>query len=438
MSTPENDYADLISQLEASKFLKLFKFVLGRVYGEGEPIALPRTEMWYQQYWPNGFLDYRSYGWLFQIAHLPYSLYQEDVVRSFFQNSLTAALHDLKSFDAIRPVLGMSYSYNPRDEQEAQKYKQFGQPSEGAIYYFFTNIDHGFIESEQAYEIAKELFKNILDLSLGWTEFSFGSPRTMLEGDPDQVKEGIVELINTPSSYYIIAREGLISVVPVTEHGLYFASHDGPKIIGEAKKGFSTSLTGKLAKSALMQEAKISELEYLINNPHPKEYDIQHFFEENPEFLFTLDERYCEICPHVCLLDRGDTQLIPDFMARIEDTNLWDLIELKLPTHSIINSREGQQKPSAMVAKGISQLIKYREFFSVGDNRRRFLSQYGTYPYEPSLVLVIGRGYQKQSYEWTNVKNFYPKVKVVPYDYLFTRARYLKNVLENYERTKDN
>jgi hypothetical protein len=168
-------------------------------------------------------------------------------------------------------------------------------------------------------------------------------------------------------------------------------------------------------------------LEFFINSPRTKEKDIQNFLEINPEFLFALDENYCEIKPHVCLIDRGTTQLVPDFMARIEDSNIWDIIELKLPIHPILVTNQGFKKPSAIAARGISQLLKYRDFFSLRNNRGRFLSQYGIHSYEPTLILVIGRGYKSQNiYEWTSVKTQFPKVKVVTYDYLFNRAKQLK------------
>jgi len=51
------------------------------------------------------------------------------------------------------------------------------------------------------------------------------------------------------------------------------------------------------------------------------------------------------------------------------------------------------------------------------------MDRFGTAPYEPCLVLVIGRGRPDHRYEWKSARSGFPKVEIVSYDYLFERAQ---------------
>ena len=73
-----------------------------------------------------------------------------------------------------------------------------------------------------------------------------------------------------------------------------------------------------------------------------------------------------------------------------------------------------------MAARGVAELLRYRQYFGYAENRKRFTARYGPHGYEPALVLVLGRG--RQVYSWLSVKELYPMVRVVPYDYLTERA----------------
>ena len=298
MVSSADNYVDLISQLEEAKFLQLFKHLLKNSYVgsciEGVPVPVPNAELWYRVVWPQGATSVQSMGELFQIVHLPQSLWGKDVIEKTFLKNLRAALVSLRGMDAIRPVLGLSYSYLIDDKKESRKYEQYYRPSEGSTYYLFTNVDHDYflsykdgqyVPSEAVNKIAKELFKDVLGISLGWVGFGVGTPRTAVSGAHSEVEEAIVRLINTPSDYYLIARGGRICVVPETNRGLYFASDSTSKTIGEASRGLCASLTGRLSKSVLIGAGKLEELESLINNRGVKERDIQAFLEDNPRWV---------------------------------------------------------------------------------------------------------------------------------------------------------
>lgn len=55
------------------------------------------------------------------------------------------------------------------------------------------------------------------------------TPETILGGPakPEAVRF-LINVANSPSSYYLLAREGQISVVPAVEHGLFFATGNKP------------------------------------------------------------------------------------------------------------------------------------------------------------------------------------------------------------------
>jgi hypothetical protein len=143
----------------------------------------------------------------------------------------------------------------------------------------------------------------------------------------------------------------------------------------------------------------------------------------NPHFWFGLDEGYCEIRPHICLYDATQHRLVPDFMARVEDSSIWDVIELKRPQHPLTVNNRGTERPSASASRAIAELLQYRDFFGSRENRKRVVNRFGTAPYEPSLVLVIGRGRPRERYEWRSARVGLPRVQVVSYDYLFERAQ---------------
>ena len=165
-----------------------------------------------------------------------------------------------------------------------------------------------------------------------------------------------------------------------------------------------------------------------IRAPQILERDLQQFFEEHPQLLTCLDERYSEVRSHVCLIDSAGNKLVPDFMMRIEDSDVWDILELKLPNAPLSVEALGESRPSAVAARGIAELLKYRDYFAVAANRKRFADRYHAHGYEPALTLVLGRS--PQTYHWSSVKGRYPHVRVLSYDTLFQRAQHCKAVID--------
>jgi hypothetical protein len=258
--------------------------------------------------------------------------------------------------------------------------------------------------------------------------FHLVSPNSIIAASGErQVRRFLIDLLNTPSGYYLVAREGHISVVPTTEHGSFFSSRRG------GPRGHDAAILPAVVTSALPASELLSEFEMLLNDAcRPKERDIQQYLEIHPELLFSLNEQYCELRSHVCLIDSKGERLVPDFMARLDGSHIWEVIELKMPQHALTVRHGVTEKPSAQASRAIAELLSYRDFFGLRTNRDLVTKRFGTAPYEPCLVLVIGRGRERERYEWQSAQAGFPKVQIVSYDYLFERARECKRGISSW------
>jgi protein gp37 len=425
-SSSSGELARLISQLEQSKFARLFRHLINshealpRAGNDiGKPavaLDLPDVELQFKLAGSVGSFGHCTVAWLFQIAHAPEFLLDTQFASTFIRNHLRRAFVNLRTISTNLQSATSKVDY----------LTAFHSASEGCDhYYLFTNIFANIEEKalQEFSTIAHELYSEIVGVPPGrHPAFGIATPETLAgETSRLEVKRFIVDLLNIPSSYYFVAREGRISVVPVTEHGAFLAAHDGQSDI--AVPGLSTVITSKLGSHNNSMSLALADLEVLINSSHTREADLQRFFVDHPEFLFALDEKYCDVRPHVCLFDSAKEKLVPDLMARIQDSNIWNIIELKLPQSQITTCSGEVERASAAAARGIAELLRYRDFFSVRDNRARVMNRFTTAPYEPSLVLIIGRGRTDHRYEWASTRSGFPNVEIVSYDYLFQQAR---------------
>jgi antiviral defense system Shedu protein SduA len=426
----QSDLVELLSQLEESKFLRLFRHLveLPDLFLPGDqlakppiPLDLPDAELQLKLGGAVGSMHSWAHAWLFQIAHLPSFLWEPQFIESFINKRLRQAFENLAKaphpLAAFRGVFDETSHFSPKPE--------------GYDYYLFTNMCLDLDERalSKFADSAHSLFSEVLGTPRAeHPSFGIGTPESIVGNYRAEAHRFIVDLIKMPSSYYYIAREGQISVIPSTEHGTFLAHPPGTdsKLSPE---GLSAVVTSNLLGTGLPAVPGLSELQLLINSKNTTEQDLQRFFEKNPHFLFGLDERYCEIRPHVCLFDSKRERLIPDFLARIEDSHIWNVIELKMPQHPLTVRSNGSERPSAFAARAVAELLQYRDFFSVRDNRERVTDRLGTAPYEPCLVLVIGRGRSTERYEWHSTRLGFPKVQIVSYDYLFERARRCRAML---------
>jgi hypothetical protein len=292
-------------------------------------------------------------------------------------------------------------------------------PLDGS-YYLFTNISNGidveFVEefARKARHIADEIFGPDVSNRLG---FGIATPAAMSKVEPDELAAFTIDLINMPSSYYILALEGRISVAPVREHGEFVA-----EIRGSGNRLVATGSNASGDRRAPTVEV-LADFEQLLNSKNVRETDLHTFFEEHPEFLFALDERFCEVRSHVGLFDRVRTRLVPDFVARLDGVDPWTVIELKRPGHRIFSGHADVAKAAAPVARAISQLLEYRDAIETRQNRANLAKAYGLGPYAPALMVVVGRGHSDRKLKWHSDVRGIPDADIVTYDFLFERAR---------------
>jgi hypothetical protein len=468
--------ANLLSQLEESKFLRLFHQFSPAPDPEGweaedfssisVPLDLEDAEVHLRPIEgpaPRARAPNRlTASWFFQLAYSPVVLREEAAVEEFIAQNLKRAFINIRKHPDVLDVLTqrspkrlLDIPEDPyRDLMNRRSPKRLlerlGVP-DGRVahwdgyeplnvqYWVYTNV---LFDRDRAYEPwtrfcdnARQVFEEICGTNGGEVpEFDIATPYALERWASEDIERFLVDLLNTPSNFYLVAREGHISVIPNTEHGAFLATASG--LPDDRSDGLSTVISSSLTADRVPSIIALKDFEALLNDRTADERDLQAFFEENPQFLFALDERYCEVRAHVSLLDRRDNRLIPDFMARIQDSNVWNVIELKRPRDCVQSHRGGRSKVSAAAARAVAEALRYREAFSTRDNRRRMAERYGISAYEPCLTVVIGRGRSRQRLEWDSVRAGLPSVEIVSYDYLFERARCCRAELDAARKDK--
>ena len=94
-------------------------------------------------------------------------------------------------------------------------------------------------------------------------EFGIGSPLTIAQR-PEAVRDELLRLLNAPSDYVIVAREGELALVPTVNHGLFFASEgEEPGEIAGVHRGIPATICS--AKPLDTANSALQELETLIS-----------------------------------------------------------------------------------------------------------------------------------------------------------------------------
>lgn len=406
-------YRDILGQLEETKFLRLFRRLVDGTHPVREgtattiatPIDIADAEVYLKTHERSTSLGSYFGHWAFQLAHFPQFLWHHEETPRLIEERLKTCFLSLRARPNTLRSLLQSFVMNDLHD---------------STYYVFTNACYCTDETELEHfsDTAHRLFYELTGVPRNvHPSFGIGTPETVIRNARrdglEELNTFLLELINMPSSYYLVAREGRICVIPTTEHGAFIAKSNSG--------GVKSVASSALHRGVL--DSHITDFEDLLNNPRAKEADLQAFLSEYPNFIFSLDERYCEVRPHICLSDCNRDRLIPDFMVRLEGTDIWDIIELKLPSDKMTVHCTGTMRASAPTARAIAELLRYRDFFSRRGNRRLITKRFGVTPYEPNLVLVIGRGYPHERFEWRSAYRTMPSVQIVSYDFLFQRAR---------------
>jgi hypothetical protein len=402
------DHSGLISQLEAAKFTRLVRYMIALPVKDGAPQmpvtghGIDQTEIFVRMLGKQGPPGKWPAAWVFQPAYLPVGLWSEKTIVSNLKRNLTQARQDLEThpisnslLDDPAPLPAMAHRYPVARE---------------SFYYLATNVASPLSDESQD-ELGAHFRTKFGDRA---TQFGLATPQSMAQHAPAATDRYILDLLNMPSSYYFVARQGRITVVPETEHGWYLVGRGDHAVPATATSALNIDVRG------------LSDLEALVNSRKTSEQDLQEFLTQNRHFLFALDERYCEIRPHVGLVSPVSTSLVPDFVARLEDSSRWDMIELKKPSAPIKVKRGRVESAGKEAASAIKQLMEYTDAVSTRKARAALTKAYGASPFEPCLMVVIGRGAPSRQYRWRSNRVGLPNVQLVTYDFLLERAREAK------------
>lgn len=174
----------------------------------------------------------------------------------------------------------------------------------------------------------------------------------------------------------------------------------------------------------------IEELEDLINTASTPEGAFQDFFERHPHFLRRNDHR--EVHPHV-YLTREEGPLIPDFILTNPDTQQATLLELKragLKTRLVRNPRN-RIRFSDAIMEARAQLLEYRDWFDIEQNRRSMINIFGMEVFKPKIMVIIGRSSEfGTGIRRAKLADRVPDLDVLTYDDILQFARQRKLIIQ--------
>lgn len=197
-------------------------------------------------------------------------------------------------------------------------------------------------------------------------------------------------------------------------------SYRGTAAISGSKEREILSVNSRLALP-LVHAQILREFEALLNASSTNELHIQRFLERYPEVLKSLG--YVDCKPQIILREAGKRDLKPDFLLFKPGNNGFDILDLKLPSASIVRT-EPYPRISHEITKAIAQLRAYRNYFSNAANRDRFVHSHGIEFFEPSLIVTIGRQHQYPSAAIRNeLQQQSRDVRLMTYDELVAYAK---------------
>lgn len=175
-------------------------------------------------------------------------------------------------------------------------------------------------------------------------------------------------------------------------------------------------------KLPLFFAEELEELNWLINNPHSTEHDLQRFFERYPKFL--LGTEYKDLHSQVILTSDDRSALIPDFLLERIGSNYCDIIDLKKPNARLLTGPRNRRGFTRHLTMALNQLREYRNYFDDLANRNAFHKKYGLQAYRPRIMVIIGRSRDfYNEMERTTVSDEYRNIQVLTYDDIAARAK---------------
>ncbi len=187
----------------------------------------------------------------------------------------------------------------------------------------------------------------------------------------------------------------------------------------------SSILIGRPAIIAQKTNAILSEeiqiLESLINEPATREKDIQKFLENHPMFLKGLN--YSNIYPQLVLQRDDGTSLRPDFILEPFDDGWCDILDIKLPSQSVIVGKKDRSTLAAGIHAVSAQLREYAAYFEQERYCKWVREKYGLRLYRPRLIAIVGRDMrQMDTTEIRRAMTAYTDLQIMTFDQLIKHA----------------
>lgn len=168
--------------------------------------------------------------------------------------------------------------------------------------------------------------------------------------------------------------------------------------------------------------AEIAEFQRLLNDPETRERHLQKFLEEHKHFLSGLN--YSNIYPQIILQRDDGTQLRPDFLLEPYDDMWCDILDIKLPTQSIIVGSRDRATLAAGIHEVAAQLREYSAYFEEEKYRRFVREKYGLQVYKPRLIAIVGRDLRQMSEpQFRRAMTAYENIRVMTFDELVRHSQ---------------
>lgn len=319
--------------------------------------------------------------WLYQIDYVADGIVKPEhkwnyIKKKINENAINIAKNE--SFCAFidNHRIGLS-----RQGLEGPKYWYKGK----LLYYHLTNLDISAFndyEPEISLEMLEVLKVNSTIFSNESKEYfqvGFGCPEIFMNNKPDYFIKTIREIENNPDELIISYFNDNCRIQASNQRKYSIWDKKRPKHI------YSSQFVEN--NSSLLE--CFSEFEHLINKSLVNEIELQKFLESNQEFLYSLG--YDAIYPQLTLVDDDGRILKPDFFLKPIDSNLWDILDIKLPSIKLIVGKNNREHFAYSIRKGISQLHEYSDFFENPRNREKVYKETGIECFQPRLSLVIGK-----------------------------------------------
>lgn len=179
-----------------------------------------------------------------------------------------------------------------------------------------------------------------------------------------------------------------------------------------------------LEEIGFLTAQSIEELEEMINDHRVGERDLQDFFERHPGFLRQWDHR--DVFPHVYLTRPEAGPLIPDFLLTNAETQKATLVELKraITTRPVVRHQTNRVRFANLVMEARSQLLEYKDWFDLPENREIVRRHVGMEIYRPRMMVIVGRRDAfRDGIERAKLSDHHPDLEIVTYDDILTHAR---------------